>query len=153
MKKYSKILILFLASVLYPIHSCAGYDSEKLSFANNEQNGMLRFQAFLHGNMDPNRREKNYDFTIKQAENIRGIFQVDSTNPELRIRLIAKSFPFDSETDCTNTNLGNTYSCKIEINHLGKADYRLRVFGDLKTNQTSFNLFAGIFGNGYVHIE
>ncbi|TGM53707.1 hypothetical protein EHQ97_14860 [Leptospira adleri] len=136
-----------------PIHSCAVENSEKLSFSNNEQNGMVRFQAFLHGNLEPDRREKNYNFTVKQAENIRGIFQIDSTNPDLRIRLIQKSFPFDTGTDCTNTNSGNTYSCKIEINHLGKADYRLRVFGDFKTNRSSFNLFAGIFGNGYVHIE
>ncbi|WP_243394852.1 LIC_10463 family lipoprotein [Leptospira adleri] len=114
---------------------------------------MIRFQAFIHGKIETNETEKYYNFVLKQAENLQGVFQIDSTNSELRIRLIQVDFPFNTETDCTNTNSGNTYSCKIEIKPLEKASYRLRVFRNSKTEESSFNLFAGIFGNGYVHIE
>ncbi|WP_245667167.1 LIC_10463 family lipoprotein [Leptospira tipperaryensis] len=114
---------------------------------------MVRFQAFTHGKIETKENEKYYDFILKQTENIQGVFQIDSTNSELRIRLIRVNFPFDTETDCTNTNSGNTYSCKIEIKSLEKASYRLTVFRNSKTEESSFNLFAGIFGNGYVHIE
>ncbi|PJZ51426.1 hypothetical protein CH380_20280 [Leptospira adleri] len=138
---------------VFQISYCKRDNSEKLSFLKNEQNGMIRFQAFIHGKIETNETEKYYNFVLKQAENLQGVFQIDSTNSELRIRLIQVDFPFNTETDCTNTNSGNTYSCKIEIKPLEKASYRLRVFRNSKTEESSFNLFAGIFGNGYVHIE
>ncbi|WP_232380774.1 LIC_10463 family lipoprotein [Leptospira ainlahdjerensis] len=150
MKEYSKILILFL---FFQIPFCKTEDSEKLSFLKNNLNGMIRFQAFVHGKIGIDRNEKNYGFILKQAENVQGVFQIDSTDSELRIRLVQTVFPFDTETECTNTNSGNTYSCKIEVKSLKKAGYQLRIFGDSNSIESDFNLFAGIFGKGYVQIE
>ncbi len=153
MKVYSKYRILLIFLIHPLLTQCSRNDSDMLSFFKNEQNGMIRFQAFVHGRIEPDQNDKNYDFVLKQAENVQGIFQIDSTNPKLRIRFIKTNFLFGTETDCTNTNLGSTYSCKIEVKDLEKARYRLRIFSESRTNDSNFNLFAGIFGNGYVQIE
>ncbi|WP_210413253.1 LIC_10463 family lipoprotein [Leptospira barantonii] len=133
---------------------CHGSDKpEKLTFINNEQNGMFRLQSFVHGRMEIGSNIHNYEFTIKQSENVRGVFQIDSTNPDLKVRLTKKEFPLDTKTECTNTNSGNTYSCKIEINSLEKGRYLLSVYRKNYENESNFNLFAGIFGMGYIDVE
>ncbi|MGJ4752536.1 LIC_10463 family lipoprotein [Leptospira kmetyi] len=133
---------------------CQGSDRpEKLTFLNNEQNGMFRLQSFVHGRMEAAIRIRDYEFTIKQAEDVRGVFQIDSTNPDLRVRLVKKEFPWDTKTECANTNSGNTYSCKIEIGSLEKGRYLLSVYRNHGESESNFNLFAGIFGKGYIDVE
>lgn len=127
--------------------------TEKLTFINNEQNGMFRLQSFVHGRMEPANNIQNYEFIIIQSENARGVFQIDSTNPDLKVRLIKKEFPLDTKTECANTNSGNTYSCKIEIESLEKGRYHLSVYRKNEGNESNFNLFAGIFGKGYIDVE
>ncbi|EMY79444.1 hypothetical protein LEP1GSC060_2439 [Leptospira weilii serovar Ranarum str. ICFT] len=128
-------------------------NSEKLVFIQNEQNGIVRFQSVVYGRIDPQKNIQNYEFSLKQSENVLGVVQVDSTDPDLRVRLIKKGFLFDSKRGCTNTNLGNTYSCKIEIQLLEKGRYQLVVYKNTNTNESDFNLFVGIFGKGYVNVE
>lgn len=146
------IFFLFLAQL-----SSVGCDTdpieERIPFIKNDQNGMIRSQSFLHGRMEAGTDRRTYSFFLKQAENIQGVFQVDSVDPELKIRLIRTGYPLGSKTDCINMNSGNTYSCRIEIPSLERGKYKLSVFRDLAEREGDFNLFAGIFGKGYVDIE
>ncbi|EMJ94647.1 LIC_10463 family lipoprotein [Leptospira alstonii] len=128
-------------------------NSERLVFIQNEKNGRVRLQSVVYGRIDPQKSIQNYEFTLKQSENVLGIVQVDSTDPDLRVRLIKKGILFDSKRECTNTRLGNTYSCKIEIQSLEKGRYQPVVYKNTNTNESNFNLFVGIFGKGYVNVE
>ncbi|WP_032927261.1 LIC_10463 family lipoprotein [Leptospira santarosai] len=127
--------------------------SERLVFTQNESDGIVRLQTFVRGKIYPEKNIQNYEFTIDQSENVSGIVQIDSADPDLRVRLLKKGFLLDSERECTNANLGNTYSCKIEIPLLEKGRYRLAVYGHTKANEIDFNLFVGIFGKGYVNVK
>ncbi|WP_244247636.1 LIC_10463 family lipoprotein [Leptospira yasudae] len=128
-------------------------NSERLSFTANEQNEMIRLQSFVHGRMEPGRNIQTYEFILKQSENMRGVFQIDSVSSDLKLELIKKEFPFDSKTSCANANSGNTFSCKIEIQSLEKGTYRLTVFRATNKKESDFNLFAGIFGKGYIDVD
>lgn len=128
-------------------------NSERLIFDQSEQNGTVRLQSFVQGTLTPEKNIQNYEFTINQSENIRGNVQVDSTDPDLKVELIKKGFLFDSKKECTNTNLGNTYSCKIENQSLEKGRYTVAVYKNTNTKKSDFNLFIGIFGKGYINVK
>ncbi|EMF83376.1 hypothetical protein LEP1GSC188_1989 [Leptospira weilii serovar Topaz str. LT2116] len=151
MRNSLRIILAMTACML--IYCQVNGGSERLVFIQNEQNGAVRLQSFVHGKIYPEKNIQNYEFTLNQSENVLGIFQVDSTDPDLRVRLLKRGFLFDSKRECTNTNLGNTYSCKIEIPLLEKGRYRLAVYRNTDANETDFNLFVGIFGKGYVNIK
>ncbi|WP_394854579.1 LIC_10463 family lipoprotein [Leptospira ellisii] len=147
-------MIFYIPIMILPLIGCETEQiGERIPFVKNDRNGMIRSQSFLHGRMETGKDRKTYSFFLKQAENVQGIFQIDSIDPELRIRLIKTGYPLGSKTDCTNTNSGNTYSCRIEIPALEKGKYKLSVFRGLADRESDFNLFAGIFGKGYVDIE
>ncbi|EKO53871.1 hypothetical protein LEP1GSC127_4223 [Leptospira kirschneri str. 200801925] len=128
-------------------------NSERLIFDQSEQNGTVRLQSFVQGTLTPEKNIQNYEFTINQSENVLGNVQVDSTDPDLKVELIKKGFLFDSKKECTNTNLGNTYSCKIENQSLEKGRYTTAVYKNTNTKKSDFNLFIGIFGKGYINVK
>ncbi len=79
--------------------------SERLVFTQNESDGIVRLQTFVRGKIYPENNIQNYEFTIDQSENVSGIVQIDSTESDLRVRLLKKGFLLDSERECTNANL------------------------------------------------
>ncbi|URD70491.1 LIC_10463 family lipoprotein [Leptospira borgpetersenii] len=151
MRNSLRIIVTMTACML--IYCQVNGGSERLVFIQNEQDGIVRLQSFVHGKIYPEKNIQNYEFTLNQSENVQGIFQVDSTDPDLRVRFLKRGFLFDSKRECADTNLGSTYSCKIEIPLLEKGRYYLTVYGKTNMNETDFNLFVGIFGKGYVDVE
>lgn len=154
MQNSLRIIVTIMACMFIGLISCKiNENSERLIFDQSEQNGTVRLQTFVHGKISPEKNIQNYEFTINQSENVRGNIQVDSTDPDLKVELIKKGFLFDSKKECTNTNLGNTYSCKIENQLLEKGRYTAAVYKNTNTKKSDFNLFIGIFGKGYINVK
>ncbi len=154
MQNSLRIVVTIMACMFTGLISCKiNENSERLIFDQSEQNGTVRLQSFVQGTLTPEKNIQNYEFTINQSENIRGNVQVDSTDPDLKVELIKKGFLFDSKKECTNTNLGNTYSCKIENQSLEKGRYTAAVYKNTNTKKSDFNLFIGIFGKGYINVK
>lgn len=151
MQNLLRILVVILFT--WFIYCKVNENSERLVFNQNEQNGIVRLQSFVYGTLTAEKNIQNYEFTINQSENVLGIVQVDSTNPDLKVQLIKKGVLFDSKKECINTNLGNTYSCKIENQLLEKGRYTAVVYKNTNMKKLDFNLFVGIFGKGYINVE
>ncbi|WP_234369475.1 LIC_10463 family lipoprotein [Leptospira santarosai] len=130
----------------------------KLSFIPNNKNGMVRFQSVEHGQWNGNSKE--YYFILKQSENVQGVFQIDSTDSNLKIRLTKKNFLITSTMECISSVSGNTASCRLEIPSLEKGKYVLSVFTEIPLRESEssprasdYNLFSGIYGKGYADLE
>ncbi|EMJ93228.1 LIC_10463 family lipoprotein [Leptospira alstonii] len=131
---------------------CKEEEQEKLSFIRNDRNGMIRLQSVKHGQLNGGLKE--YSFILKQAENVQGVFQIDSVGSNVRIRLTKKNFRIRSTTDCIPSVSENLRSCRLEIPSLEKGKYILSVFEEGPTSWGSdFNLFSGIYGKGYADFE
>lgn len=119
---------------------------------------MVRFQSVEHGQW--NGKSKEYYFILKQSENVQGVFQIDSTDSNLKILLTKKNFLIHSTTECISSVSENTVSCRLEIPSLEKGKYVLSVFtqnspreSESSPHASDYNLFSGIYGKGYADLE